>query len=483
MDTIPPVSTLSLADDAEPSTINLMASEPNKGTEANSHDSLPTSRGWIFHSLCSSGDGTATADGNSNDGNTTTYTNMVDAFHHDGFICLSSLFTPDFTSFLLEECDEIVREVFAWLVECGETEFALPSRRRCCVADCNDDMVMLDDAQGESEAAKEDTTCRQYEYPLQQGLKNGYKELVMRSPGRYELVLLVDDPEDEGEGSLVEKTQCLLSKELFDKARRKGSNQSTTKATAGGKRSKELDVSSSRRSCLELILEWIQNAVNQPTSNNQQYHLPEQCAQNQEQMQQFMMLVKSIFSPLSTQEITEIITNTSIKTARDDEFYLANFSLLISTPGSTTQSWHCDGGHTSLQTHNPCHCFNVFLPLVDVPMAMGPTEVRPGSHVHTRNLAPMLLAARARKTLRAPVIPLLRRGDALLFDYRILHRGRANGSEAVDEDGDDDLNGSERNVTFVGSGKDRPVLVMTFAKKWFVDVLNFPKRSIFQERK
>jgi len=30
-----------------------------------------------------------------------------------------------------------------------------------------------------------------------------------------------------------------------------------------------------------------------------------------------------------------------------------------------------------------------------------------------------------------------------------------------------------------GRGRDRPVLVLTFARRWFVDVCNFPKRSIF----
>ena len=80
---------------------------------------------------------------------------------------------------------------------------------------------------------------------------------------------------------------------------------------------------------------------------------------------------------------------------------------------------------------------------------------RQGTHYHTRNLAPMMLAAKARRTLRSPVKPLLLSGDALIFDYRILHRGRAN----------------------LGM-QNRPVFVMTFAKKWFKDILNFPRRSM-----
>jgi ectoine hydroxylase-related dioxygenase (phytanoyl-CoA dioxygenase family) len=69
-----------------------------------------------------------------------------------------------------------------------------------------------------------------------------------------------------------------------------------------------------------------------------------------------------------------------------------------------------------------------------------------------------MLIAKAKKTLRPPVTPALKRGDIVVFDYRILHRGRANQSLT----------------------RNRPILVLTFAKKWFVDVCNFPKRSMHE---
>jgi hypothetical protein len=152
---------------------------------------------------------------------------------------------------------------------------------------------------------------------------------------------------------------------------------------------------------------------------------------------------------------------------------------------------------------------------------MGPTEFRPGSHVYTRDLTRMMLLAKIKKRLRKTVVPELKCGEALLFDYRILHRGRANLSDGeviiqIDEDDnwgsggdndgdniqddeeekyddDDDARGNQedRHLT-VGEGnttttvtksyhhgRDRPVLVMTFARRWYVDVCNFPKRSIF----
>jgi hypothetical protein len=98
----------------------------------------------------------------------------------------------------------------------------------------------------------------------------------------------------------------------------------------------------------------------------------------------------------------------------------------------------------------------------------------------------MMLAAKARKSLRPPVCAELKIGDALVFDYRILHRGMANVSD-VDVDNDDsqheriDCNVSSRRSN--SCGEDRPVLVLTFARRWFKDVCNFPKRSMFSLQK
>lgn len=67
----------------------------------------------------------------------------------------------------------------------------------------------------------------------------------------------------------------------------------------------------------------------------------------------------------------------------------------------------------------------------------------------------MMLAAKCRRTLRAPVWPALKMGDALMFDYRVLHRGRANTTK-----------------------DNRHFLVLTFCESWFEDILNFPRRSM-----
>lgn len=145
-----------------------------------------------------------------------------------------------------------------------------------------------------------------------------------------------------------------------------------------------------------------------------------------------------------------------------EEVNVTNLSIVVSTPGATTQGWHADGGHLSLGEHLPCHCFNIFIPLCDMPsMEWGPTELRPGSHYYTRNLAPMLLGAACRKELRPTVAPLLQQGDVLMFDYRVLHRGLANATKE----------------------HHRAVLVLTVSEKWFDDRLNFPKRSLYDKTK
>lgn len=216
-----------------------------------------------------------------------------------------------------------------------------------------------------------------YEYVLGLGAKNGYREVVMRSPGRYELSLLNLHPQE------------------FEKVSNSSINMPDT-------------------TCILKILE--------------------------------PLLPRLLGKQGDTRTDT---SSTNIK--------LCHLSLLVATPGSADQGWHADGGHLSVLKHFPCHCFNIFIPLQDVPAEMGPTEFRPGGHYLTRNLAPMMLAAKCRKTLRSPVCPSLKLGDVLLFDYRVLHRGRANNTL-----------------------QNRNVLVMTFCEPWFEDVLNFPKRSMLE---
>lgn len=138
---------------------------------------------------------------------------------------------------------------------------------------------------------------------------------------------------------------------------------------------------------------------------------------------------------------------------------LCGRNLLVSFSGAEGMHWHTDGRHLSSARHLRSHAVNVFVALGDVTLPMGPTELRPASHFLTRNLAKMMLAAKVRKQLHKPVVPEFSSGDALVFDYRTLHKGLPNTTALP-----------------------RVLLELVFFKEGFNDLLNFPKRSIFDAK-
>ena len=92
---------------------------------------------------------------------------------------------------------------------------------------------------------------------------------------------------------------------------------------------------------------------------------------------------------------------------------------------------------------------NAFVALSDVSLAHGPTELQPGSHKPS-DFGFVELPEWFRLDC-PPVAPLLARGEALLFDYRLRHRGLAN-----------------------TSGEPRPLAYMVFACDGRTDDYNFP---------
>ncbi|KEG13897.1 ADP-ribosylation factor-like protein 3A [Trypanosoma grayi] len=112
-----------------------------------------------------------------------------------------------------------------------------------------------------------------------------------------------------------------------------------------------------------------------------------------------------------------------------------------SLPGSSTQSLHTDGPPLSNVVDLYPYAINVFIPLVPVDKNNG-TEFFAGSHRgewHSRS--PL------KQKSVTPTIPL---GKALLFDYRVLHRGLGN-----------------------RLGSSRPCYYTTFAQSWYEDKFNF----------
>jgi hypothetical protein len=136
--------------------------------------------------------------------------------------------------------------------------------------------------------------------------------------------------------------------------------------------------------------------------------------------------------------------------------------LLMTLGGAVEQPWHTDGEHLfgpEIPTLPP-HCLNVFVPLVDISPENGGTELCPGSHHLTRGVPEIYeQSSDHMKTIgwRGRPLPLtIPAGSALLFDYRLLHRGLANRTDRI-----------------------RPILYFTFCRPWFRDVHNFPARRLF----
>ena len=104
------------------------------------------------------------------------------------------------------------------------------------------------------------------------------------------------------------------------------------------------------------------------------------------------------------------------------------------------QKWHSDGPPLFNHQHTFPYCINVFYPLVDLTEEMGPTQFYPGSHVlgnfSNDKLENFSICCDA--------------GAAVIFDYRIKHRGSVNTSKSTK----------------------RPVLYLAYAQTWYVDRRN-----------
>jgi len=146
---------------------------------------------------------------------------------------------------------------------------------------------------------------------------------------------------------------------------------------------------------------------------------------------------------------------------------LVHAGCVCSLPGSAVQGIHRDGKHLFLSSESggvalPTHCLTVFVPLVPLTSAIGPTQFWPGTHSEfgdaPRAIAKSVTFATPADTSgtesKEGAVP----GDAIVFDYRILHRGLANESEQA-----------------------RPLAYFTFAKPWFSDVTNYTNTSLFGE--
>lgn len=110
--------------------------------------------------------------------------------------------------------------------------------------------------------------------------------------------------------------------------------------------------------------------------------------------------------------------------------------VVVSEPASPAQHWHADGFHADAD-HSPANLLNVLIALHDIPVLMGPTEMLPGSHRLTNHhanpkVAESIVYQDPRNTPELvgswenPTTSAMRAGTVLVFDDRVLHRGKEN---------------------------------------------------------
>ena len=106
--------------------------------------------------------------------------------------------------------------------------------------------------------------------------------------------------------------------------------------------------------------------------------------------------------------------------------------VLDNRPGSHDQEWHRDGNFLEkCADADAMDCLTVFVPLIEASMAHGPTEFLPGSHFGAALYETGIdLAADG----ELPVVSAegLPQGSAIIFDFRTVHRGRANTTGLAD---------------------------------------------------
>ncbi|GET90357.1 hypothetical protein, conserved [Leishmania tarentolae] len=136
------------------------------------------------------------------------------------------------------------------------------------------------------------------------------------------------------------------------------------------------------------------------------------------------------------QTLDALLCNTQLQIEKK----VMSSGCFLSLMGSETQNAHTDGPALSDVVNLFPYAINVFVPLISVDSRNG-TEFFPGSHIS---------GDRERSKSVSPPVAL---GDALLFDYRVVHRGLRN-----------------------AKSDPRPCYYVTFSKSWYKDTYNFSEK-------
>lgn len=169
--------------------------------------------------------------------------------------------------------------------------------------------------------------------------------------------------------------------------------------------------------------------------------------------------------------------------------------FIFSFPASTDQPWHTDGTPlfgTGITESLPSYAINIFVGLHDTNelLVLGPTEFVVGSH----HMDPALVMDTMSDKATFPAV--IGKGDILLYDYRICHRGTCNLSSSLSvvattntvypSAGEANTSTLEKNdeqqrekETNRAEGIVRQVLYQMYARPWFKEHLNFGQKSLF----
>ena len=111
-----------------------------------------------------------------------------------------------------------------------------------------------------------------------------------------------------------------------------------------------------------------------------------------------------------------------------------NVSVVYSKPGAKNQEWHADGRHLDAECdprtglgHAPPYGVCVFMPLIDLNETTGFTQFFMRSHKTSQ----LIGFGEAASTLRLSFDGILKAGQSVLYDYRLLHQGMANNTTST----------------------------------------------------
>jgi ectoine hydroxylase-related dioxygenase (phytanoyl-CoA dioxygenase family) len=137
--------------------------------------------------------------------------------------------------------------------------------------------------------------------------------------------------------------------------------------------------------------------------------------------------VEHIHADVVTNPLVIQVTAEMLGEGVHNHFYNGNTNM----PGSQVQPLHRDAPYLWPDPVHPVTSIVVNISPIDVDEAMGATELWPGTHRILGSTAVTAAAEEERRAVVPPVRAVTRKGDAVLRDPRLWHRGVANSGTEV----------------------------------------------------